>query len=146
MRASYFWLEQVKTKRLIINADGASRGNPGPAAIGATINDEQGRLVASISQRIGYATNNQAEYSAVIAAMEKAIRLGAEEIDLNLDSQLLVRQLSSEYRVKSAALKPLYQQVKQLLSLLEGFTITHIPRGQNIEAHRLAGRALTSFV
>jgi len=129
-------------KKMIIHADGASRGNPGPAAIGATIKDEQGKLIACISQGIGRTTNNQAEYRAVIAALEKAIRLGAEEVDINLDSQLVVRQIIGEYRVKNAALKPLYQRVKQRQSLLKGFSIAYIPRRQNKEADRLASRAL----
>jgi len=136
----------VKAKKVIIHADGASLGNPGEAAIGATIKDEQGRLIACISQGIGRTTNNQAEYRAIIAALEHAISLGANQVDMRSDSELIVRQINKRYRVKNPALKPLYQQVKQLLSLLEGFTITHIPRRQNIEAHRLASRALTHSV
>jgi len=132
----------VKIKRVVIHADGASLGNPGPAAIGATIKSEQGKLIASISQRIGRTTNNQAEYKALIAALEEAIRLGAKQVDISLDSELVVKQINGEYRVRKAALKPLYQQVKRLLSLLEGFTITHIPRQQNTEADNLASIAL----
>jgi len=133
---------QMKVKRVVICADGASLGNPGLAAIGATLKDEQGRLIGRISQRIGRATNNQAEYRAIIAALEEAIRLGAKQVDIASDSQLLVRQIRGEYRVRKAALKPLYQQVKKLQSLLEGFTITHIPRQQSKEAHNLAHIAL----
>jgi len=132
----------MKLNRVIIHADGASLGNPGPAAIGATIKDEQGRLVASISQRIGTATNNQAEYRALIAALEKATKLGTSRANIYLDSELVVRQINGKYRVKRATLKPLYQRVKQLQSRLEGFTITHIPRQQNTEAHNLAALAL----
>jgi ribonuclease HI len=132
----------MKINRVIICADGASLGNPGPSAIGATIKDEQGKLIARISQRIGQATNNQAEYKAVIAALEQATRLGAKHIDVSSDSQLVVRQINGEYRVKKAALKPLYQQVKKLQSLLDSFTITHIPRQQNQEADNLANMAL----
>jgi len=84
----------VKLNKVIIHVDGASKGNPGAAAIGATIKDEQGRLIACISQRIGYATNNQAEYRAVIAALEKATRLGADDIELNSDSELVVKQMN----------------------------------------------------
>lgn len=131
-------------ERVVICADGASLGNPGLAAIGATLKDEQGRLVASISQAIGRTTNNQAEYRAVIAALEEATRLGAKEVAINLDSELIVRQINGKYRVKKAALKPLYQRVKQLQSRLESFTITHIPRQQNREAHKLAHIALRS--
>ncbi len=129
-------------KRVIIFTDGASRGNPGPAAIGATIKDEHGGLIASISQSIGQTTNNQAEYRAIIAALEKAIRLGASHVEIRADSELLVKQINGRYRVKAASIKPLYQRVKELLSRLERFTITHIPRSENTEADSLANRAL----
>jgi len=132
----------MKVKRVVIHSDGASQGNPGLAAIGATIKDEQGKLIARISQRIGRTTNNQAEYRAIVAALEEAIRLGARQIELNSDSELVVRQIKGEYRVRKATLKHLYQQVKQLQSCLESFTINHISRQQNIEADRLANKAL----
>ncbi|HEY77994.1 MAG TPA: ribonuclease HI family protein [Dehalococcoidia bacterium] len=127
---------------MAINADGASRGNPGPAAIGATIKDEQGGLIARIARPIGRATNNQAEYQAVIAALREAVRLGARKVDIRLDSELVVRQLSGRYRVKNAALKALYQEAKGLLARLETVTIRHVPREQNQEADRLANMAL----
>lgn len=130
------------TGTLVINADGASRGNPGPAAIGATIKDENGRLLASVSQRIGRTTNNQAEYRALIAALEKAISLEARRVDIRLDSELVVRQVEGRYKVKKATLRPLYLRVGELLGRLEGFTLTHIPREQNAEADRLANAAL----
>ena len=129
-------------ERLLVRADGASRGNPGPAAIGATIRDEQGRLLASISQAIGRATNNQAEYRAVIAALEGAIRLGARWVEIGTDSQLVVRQLKGSYRVKAASLKPLHQQLRQLLSKLDGYQVIHVPREENPEADALARAAL----
>jgi ribonuclease HI len=135
--------KSTKIDKVVIYADGASRGNPGEAAIGAIIRNEQGRLIATISQRIGTTTNNQAEYRAVIAAMEKAIRLGARHVELNSDSELVVKQLSGRYRVKKAALKPLYRRVKQLESNFESLTITRIPRQQNTEADRLANQALS---
>jgi|TARA_Y100000031_G_scaffold146727_1_gene180961 ribonuclease HI len=134
--------KMTKVERVVICADGASRGNPGLAAIGATIKDRQGRLIASVSQCIGRTTNNQAEYRALIAALEEATRLGAREVAINLDSQLVVRQIRGEYRVKKAELKPLYQRVKQLQSCLESCTINYIPRQQNIEADRMANSAL----
>ena len=92
----------MTVKKLVIFTDGASRGNPGPAAIGAIIKDEQGRLITSISQAIGRTTNNQAEYRAVIAALEQAIRLGADQVELHSDSEWLVRQINGRYRVKAA--------------------------------------------
>jgi len=132
----------MKLKKAIIFTDGAAEPNPGPAAIGAVIKDEQGRLHARISQRIGTTTNNQAEYRAIIAALEEAIKLGATQVELNSDSELVVRQINGKYRVKKATLKPLFQQVKQLQGLLQGFTITHIPRWQNTEADKLTNAAL----
>ncbi len=126
----------------MIFTDGASRGNPGPAAIGAVIRDGQGEFVASISQAIGRTTNNQAEYRAVITALERALSLGAGQVDLRSDSELVVRQIKGQYRVKKAALRPLYLDVMQLASRLEGFTITRVPREENTEADRLANLAL----
>ena len=130
----------MDVKRVIIHADGVSRGNPGPAAIGATIEDEGGRLVASISQRIGRTTNNQAEYRALIAALKEALKLGVSEAGIHLDSELVVKQVTGRYRVKNTALKPLYSEVKRL-GRLRGFTVTHVPRQQNREADKLANSA-----
>ena len=127
--------------KVTIYTDGASRGNPGPAAVGAVIRDEN-KTLAEISHRIGFATNNQAEYIAIIIALEKAIKLGIKHVTLKADSQLVVQQLKGKYRVKKAALKPLYQQVKQLTSSLESFAIAYIPREQNREADKLANMAL----
>jgi len=132
---------QMKIKKAVIFTDGASRGNPGPAAIGAVIKDEQDRVVATISQRIGRTTNNQAEYRAIVAALGKAISLGARQVILHSDSELAVKQINGRYRVKNAALKPLYQQVKRLQGSLEYFSIIHVPRWQNAEADRLANTA-----
>ena len=132
----------MKTKSVIIFTDGASRGNPGPAAIGVTIKDEQGRLISTISQTIGRTTNNQAEYRAIITALERAISLGADQARLFSDSELAVRQINGKYRVKNASLQPLYREVKQLQSQFQSFTITHIPREKNEKADELADQAL----
>jgi len=134
--------ENMNIRKAVIHTDGAAEPNPGPAAIGATIKDEQGRLIARISQRIGITTNNQAEYRAIIAALEHAISLGVNRVEMRSDSELVVKQINGKYRVKKAALKPLYHRVKQLQRQLQGFTITHIPREQNIEADELANIAL----
>jgi ribonuclease HI len=128
--------------KIIINADGASRGNPGPAAIGATLKDGVGKLLASVSRRIGRATNNQAEYQAMIAALEQALKLGATEFEAYLDSELVVRQLNGRYRVKNAALKPLYQRAKELQGRFRRSVVHHIPRSKNGEADNLANAAL----
>ncbi len=127
---------------MVIFTDGASRGNPGPAAIGAVIKDEQGRLITSLSQAIGRTTNNQAEYQAIIAALERALNLEAGHVDLRSDSELVVNQIKGQYRVKKASLRPLYLKVAQLASQFESFTITCIPREENEEADRLANLAL----
>ena len=132
----------MKIQKALINTDGVAVPNPGQAAIGAVIKDERGEPVASISQPIGYTTNNQAEYRAIIAALEKAISLGAEQVELRTDSELVVNQINGKYRVKNANLKPLYQKVIELQDRLESFKITHIPRRLNKEADRLAGAAL----
>ena len=132
-------------KRVVIFTDGAAEPNPGPAAIGVTIKDKRGKLITFISQRIGRATNNQAEYRAIIAALEEAIRLDVKQVDIKMDSELVVKQINGEYRVKKATLKPLYQQVKQLQGSLESFTITHIPRQQNTETDNLANKALNGY-
>ncbi len=129
-------------KKLIIHTDGVSKGNPGRAAIGAIIRDEKGGLVAAISQSIGRATNNQAEYRAIIAALEEALPLDADKVELNSDSELVVRQIKGQYRVRKEALRPLYQRVKQLQGSLKGFKIKHVPRQQNREADKLANAAL----
>ena len=128
--------------KLIINTDGLSKGNPGTAAIGATIRDERGKLLATISKRIGITTNNVAEYQALIAALQKAIKLGGTAVKILSDSELLVRQLNGRYKIKSAGLRPLYLEVVKLLGQFEAVSLKHIPREQNAEADKLANDSL----
>ncbi|MCK4362637.1 MAG: ribonuclease HI family protein [Dehalococcoidia bacterium] len=130
----------MSAKRLIIYTDGASRGNPGPSAIGVVIKDEQGRVIAKISEAIGRTTNNRAEYFALIAGLEEALRLGAERVDLRMDSELIVRQLTGKYRSKE--LKALHKQTHQLLLKFKSYGIEHIPRERNKEADALTRHAL----
>lgn len=130
----------MSAKRLIIHSDGASWGNPGPAAIGVVIEDEQGMAVAKISKAIGRTTNNRAEYLALIAGLEEAARLGGETLDIKLDSQLIVRQLQGSYRSKE--LRPLHEQTRQLLRKFKSYSIEHIPREKNRAADALSHRAL----
>ena len=137
--------DRLNVNKVIIYTDGAARGNPGPAAIGATIKDEKGNLIASISRCIGITTNNQAEYRAVIAALEQATSLGARRVELRSDSELVVKQLKGQYRVKNKALMPLHQMVKQLIGSLESFSISHVPREQNVEADSLTNKALDAI-
>ncbi len=129
-------------EEVLICTDGASRGNPGPAAIGAIIRDRQGKTLAQVSRRIGVTTNNQAEYRAVIAALEEALRLAALRVKLFSDSELVVRQLQGRYRVRNAALRPLFERTKELARRLESFSVAYIPRERNTEADRLTNRAL----
>jgi ribonuclease HI len=129
-------------EKAVIHTDGASRGNPGPAAIGVVIKDGSAGPVVTISRRIGRATNNQAEYRAVIAALEAALEHSARQVLLYSDSELIVKQLKGHYRVKNQDLKPLYQQVGRLIARLDSFHVRHVPRNRNREADRLANAAL----
>lgn len=132
-----------KPGALLAWTDGASRGNPGPAAVGAVLRDVKGNLVAEVARAIGTRTNNFAEYAAVMAALETARELGAAEVLLHADSELVVRQLSGVYRVKNADLRPLYEAVKTLeRSFARGVRYKHVPREQNKDADALANQAL----
>jgi len=128
--------------KLTIFTDGAARGNPGPAAIGVVIKDEKGNNVAAISRCLGATTNNQAEYRGIIAALEKAVSLGARQVAVYSDSELMVKQINGQYRIKNAALQPLYAEVVKLTGRLDSFKISHICREQNSEADALANKAL----
>ncbi len=124
--------------------DGASRGNPGPASIGAVVYDASGEEVHTVSRRLGRATNNEAEYQAVIAGLEAALGLGGGSVDLRMDSQLIVRQLQFRYRVRNARLRPFFERVVELKRQFESFKVTHVPREQNKRADQLANLALDS--
>jgi len=128
--------------KLVARCDGAARGNPGPAAIGAVIQDLEGDTLLEVSECIGKATNNVAEYRAVIAAIEQALLLRCSELLLLLDSDLLVNQLTGRYRVKAPHLRPLHKEALSLLGTLDRWVVRHVPRAQNAEADALANRAL----
>jgi ribonuclease HI len=128
--------------KLIINTDGLSKGNPGTAAIGATIKDQRGKTLATISQCIGVTTNNVAEYKALIAALRKAKEMGGKQVEIRSDSELMVRQLIGRYKIKSEGLKPLYLEAGELLGQFENTAIKHIPRELNAEADALANASL----
>lgn len=128
--------------KLIIHTDGGSRGNPGPAAAGFVVEDSAGRKVVARGVFLGEATNNVAEYTALIKALEACQGIGAEKISVFSDSELLVRQVKGLYKVKNVGIKPLYER---LMGLLEGFSaydIQHVRREQNTEADALVNRAL----
>lgn len=133
---------------IIVNSDGGSRGNPGPAGIGVVINVD-GKIEKEISEYIGEATNNQAEYKAVIAALEWLTanltpNITSEVIVVfKLDSQLVVEQLNGNYKIKNEGLKPLYWQIRDLIIKLGGnVSFNHVPREQNAEADKLVNKAL----
>ena len=128
--------------KLIINTDGLSKGNPGTAAIGATIKDERGKMLATISQRIGITTNNVAEYKALIAALKQALKMKGTQVEIRADSELMIRQLSGRYKIKAEGLKPLYIEVTQLLARFESVSLKHIPRELNAQADKLANDAV----
>jgi len=133
--------------KFIIYTDGGARGNPGPAGIGVVIYDEGKAVVAEISDFLGVATNNQAEYRAVIAALKKAKELagenaGATELDFYLDSELVVKQLRHEYKVKNKDLAPLFLQIYNLSLSFKKISYTHVRREFNQAADALANKAM----
>jgi len=130
--------------RLIVNVDGGSRGNPGPAAIAAVASEPGGGVLAERSERIGSATNNVAEYRAMLLGIELARELGAKEVELIGDSQLIVRQVRGEYKVKDPNLKPLREKVVKALVDFDSWSIKDVRRERNEEADRLVNEALDS--
>jgi len=129
--------------RLLIYTDGAARGNPGPAGAGAILRDAaDGTVVAEIAEPLGRATNNVAEWTAVLLALEEARRLGATHVDLRMDSELVARQISGIYRVKHPDLKPIHAAAMALLRSFGGYTVGHVPRALNKDADRLSNIAI----
>lgn len=130
--------------RLTAYADGGSLGNPGPAGCGAVLVDESGEVLLEDHRYLGQTTNNVAEYEGAVLALSRARELGAREVELKVDSELLVNQIRGGYRVKSANLTGLYSQLKQLASEFDRFEITRIGRGENKRADKLANLAMAS--
>ena len=127
-----------------IYVDGASRGNPGEAGVGVVISTTDGKVLKETGRYLGKTTNNVAEYQALIIALKEAKSLGAEAIKIFADSELMVKQIKGEYKVKSAGLLPLYQEAKALLMEFSRYGIIHINREKNTEADRLANQAIDS--
>ena len=127
---------------MVVYADGASRGNPGPASIGAVVYDASGREVQTVSRRIGRATNNEAEYQAAIAGLETALALGASQVSLRMDSELVVRQIEHRYKVRNPRLQPMFARVMELRRRFREFDVESIPRAMNKRADELANQAL----
>lgn len=129
-------------RKLIIHTDGGARGNPGPAGIGVYIQDEQGKVVLEHARYVGETTNNQAEYLAVIDALEHAKQHGGEDLDFYLDSELVVRQLNRQYKVRDADLAPLFMKIWNLSIGFKKVKYTHVRRELNVDADRLVNQAI----
>ena len=129
--------------RILIYTDGAARGNPGPAGAGAILRDAAtGETIAEIADFLGIRTNNYAEWTAVELALTRALQLGATQVDLRLDSELVARQITGRYRVKHPDLKPIHARVMAQLGHLQRYTVGHVPRELNKDADRLSNVAV----
>ena len=128
--------------KLVVNVDGGARGNPGPAAIGAVVQGAGGEVLEERGERIGTATNNVAEYRALLLGIERARGLGADEVELVGDSELFVRQVKGEYKVKDATLRELHDEVQRALRPFASWSIRHVRREHNAEADRLVNQVL----
>ena len=132
----------VPERHLVAHIDGGARGNPGPAGYGVVIEDEAGHKLAALSQYLGHQTNNVAEYQGLIAALEFAVNKGHKALKVISDSELMVRQIKGIYKVKNLTLRELHARAKQLIAQLEWFSISHVLRGHNQDADRLANAAM----
>jgi probable phosphoglycerate mutase len=127
---------------VVAYADGASRGNPGPSSYGVVVFDADGHELHRSSRALGHGTNNQAEYQGAIAALEAALGLGARDVELRMDSELVVRQLSGRYKVRNPKLARLYKRILDLRSRFDRVALVLVPRAQNGIADALANEAL----
>ena len=130
--------------RVSISVDGGARGNPGPAAAGVVVRAEDGTVLHESGLFLGRATNNVAEYRGLLAGLETALALGAGQAEVLSDSELMVRQMNGQYRVKNDGLKPLYAKAKSLAEKFDSFTIRHVRRDANKTADKLVNQALSA--
>jgi len=128
--------------RVTVNVDGGARGNPGPAAIGVVLRNGDGSVLEEVGETIGEATNNVAEYKALLRGIELAAAHDADELELVGDSELVVRQVEGRYKVKHAGMKKLHEEVKQALRRFDSWSIHHVRRADNADADRLVNEAL----
>jgi ribonuclease HI len=133
---------QRKPFNILANIDGGARGNPGPAAYGVVVRDAHGEVIKEWGEYLGIQTNNVAEYSGLLAALDYAVREGHASVKVLSDSELMVRQMLGEYKVKNPALKELYDRARTLVRKLEHFAIEHVLRERNREADRLVNQVL----
>jgi ribonuclease HI len=136
----------ARLKVLRLRTDGASRGNPGLAAVGVVIEDEQGVRLRTFHRFIGRATNNEAEYQALIDGLKAVAEWKPDRLEVYLDSKLVVEQINGTYRVKKAELQPFFKQVKELLGAFDEVDIKHVERENNRGADKLANLALDAHV
>lgn len=129
-------------RRVVVHVDGGARGNPGPAAIGVVVSTPGGEVLDEVAETIGVASNNVAEYRAVLRGIERAAALGARELELVNDSELVARQLKRVYKVKHPAMKPLYEQASAALAGFDHWEIRNVPRAENARADELVNAAL----
>lgn len=128
--------------KVILYTDGGARGNPGPAAIGVVVCDESGKELKRLGKVIGKTTNNQAEYTALIAGLDEAIILGADEVICHLDSELVVKQMQGLYKVREPGLQGLAPQVFRRIAKFKNAQFVHVPREKNKLADKLVNQAL----
>jgi ribonuclease HI len=128
--------------KVILHVDGGARGNPGPAAIGVVVSSPDGEVLDEVAETIGVATNNVAEYRALLRGVERARALGATEIEIVNDSELVAKQLTGAYKVKHPAMKPLHTEAIASLRGFAGWRIRSVPRAQNARADELVNQAL----
>lgn len=128
--------------RVVVNVDGGARGNPGPAAVGAVVTDERGEVLAERGEYIGEATNNVAEYRAVQLGLRLARELGADEVEVVNDSELVARQIGGQYKVKNAGLRPLFIETMAALREFDRWSVRNVPREENTRADELVNEAL----
>lgn len=135
-------VEHLPEDRLVAHVDGGARGNPGPAGYGVVIEDAAGRRVAQLSEFLGHQTNNYAEYSGLLAALDYTLQHGYKALEVISDSELLVKQMNGQYKVRSLGLLDLYKRAKSITAQLDFFKIRHVLRAKNREADELANRAM----
>ena len=128
--------------KLVVHVDGGARGNPGPAAIGVVVSDAGGRVVEEVAERIGETTNNVAEYRALLRGLERASALGADEVEVVGDSELVAKQVNGQYKVKHAGLRPLHAEALHALAGFARSCVRTVPRAQNAGADALVNAAL----
>ncbi len=127
---------------LVAHVDGGARGNPGPSGYGVVIEDQGGKTVAQLSQYLGHQTNNFAEYSGLLAALRYAAEHGHKVLEVVADSELMVKQMNGQYKVRASQLQPLYEEARRLSRQLDWFRIRHVRRAHNALADKLANQAM----